>query len=46
MILKASEIEGTNTKANIPKRSSTKSNNEHMDWYMYKIRHLVENSFC
>ncbi len=23
-----------------------KSNNDHMDWYLYKIRHLVENMFC
>ncbi|MFP0675826.1 IS5/IS1182 family transposase, partial [Acinetobacter baumannii] len=22
------------------------SNNDHMDWYLYKIRHLVENMFC
>jgi len=21
-------------------------NNDHMDWYLYKIRHLVENMFC
>jgi transposase len=30
-------------KANIPKKSNTRSNNNYMDWYLYKIRHLVEN---
>lgn len=32
--------------ANIPRKPNTKSNNDHMDWYLYKIRHLVENAFC
>jgi len=36
----------TKSKANIPRKSNTKANNDHMDWYMYRIRHLVENSFC
>lgn len=40
------QITLTRTKANIPRKSNTKANNDHMDWYMYKIRHLVENSFC
>ncbi|AOA58427.1 IS5 family transposase [Acinetobacter larvae] len=40
------QIEATKTKANIPKKSNTKSSNDYMDWYMYKIRHLVENTFC
>src|SRR5690554_3877672 len=40
------QIENTSTKANIPKKSNTLSNNDHMDWYLYKIRHLVENTFA
>ena len=40
------QIEQTKTKSNIPRKSNTKSNNDHMDWHIYKIRHLVENSFC
>ena len=40
------QIESTKTKPNIPRKSNTKSTNEHMDWYLYKIRHLVENAFC
>lgn len=39
------QIDATKTKANIPKKSNTKSSHDHMDWYMYKIRHLVQNSF-
>ena len=33
-------------KAIIPKKRNTKANNNHMDWYIYKIRHLVENTFA
>ncbi|WP_151959462.1 IS5 family transposase, partial [Acinetobacter bereziniae] len=40
------QIRATGTKANIPKKSNSQSNNDHMDWYLYKIRHLVENMFC
>ena len=40
------QIQDSKTKPNIPRKSNTKSSNDHMDWYMYKIRHLVENSFC
>lgn len=40
------QIRERNTHANIPKRANTKSNNDHMDWYLYKIRHLVENAFA
>ena len=36
----------TATKANIPKKSNTRSNNNYMDWYLYKIRHLVKNTFA
>ena len=41
-----SQIKVTKTKANIPKKSNTKTSNDHMDWYLYKIRHLVENTFA
>ncbi|WP_288382000.1 IS5-like element ISAbe13 family transposase [uncultured Acinetobacter sp.] len=40
------QIRATGTKANIPKKSNSQSNNDHMDWYLHKIRHLVENMFC
>lgn len=40
------QIQDSKTKPNIPRKSNKKSSNDHMDWYMYKIRHLVENSFC
>ena len=40
------QIQKTKTQANIPRKSNTKLNNDHMDWYLYKIRHLVENAFC
>ncbi len=32
--------------ANIPKKKNTKSSYNHMDWYLYKMRHLVENAFA
>jgi transposase len=40
------QIERTSTKANIPKKSNALSNNHYMDWHLYKIRHLVENTFA
>lgn len=40
------QIERTSTKANILKKSNTLSNNHYMDWHLYKIRHLVENTFA
>ena len=40
------QIEKTETQANIPKKSNTLSNNDHEDWYLYKIRHLAENVFA
>lgn len=40
------KIENTQTKANIPKKCNSKFSNQHMDWYLYKIRHLVENIFA
>ncbi|MHA3893496.1 IS5 family transposase [Acinetobacter sp. GXMZU3951] len=39
------QIIKTDTKANIPKKSNTNSDNKYMDWYLYKIRHLVEITF-
>lgn len=36
----------TDTKANIPKKSNTKFDKDHMDWHLYKIRHLVENALA
>ncbi|WP_246782276.1 transposase [Wohlfahrtiimonas chitiniclastica] len=36
----------TSAKAVIPKKRNTKANNDHMDWYIYKISHLVENAFA
>lgn len=35
------KIENTETKSNIPKKPNSKSSNQYMDWYLYKIRHLV-----
>jgi len=40
------QIAETATKANVPKKSNTRSNNNYIDWYLYKIRHLVENTFA
>ncbi|MEC5211265.1 transposase [Psychrobacter sp. PL15] len=31
---------------NIPRKRNTKSTNNHMDWHLYKTRHLVENAFA
>ena len=39
-------IEKTVNKVNILKKSNTLSNNDYIDWYLYKIRHLVENTFA
>lgn len=39
-------IEQTGTDSNIPKKSNSKTGNSHMDWDLYKIRHLVENAFA
>lgn len=35
------KIENTQTKANIPNKSNSKSSNKNIDWYLYKIRYLV-----
>lgn len=40
------QIKKTKTHANIPRKSNTQLNNDHMDWHLYKIRHLVENTFA
>lgn len=34
------------TTANIPRRKNSKRGNLEIDWYLYKIRHLVENTFA
>ncbi len=31
---------------NIPRKKNTKTDNDHMDWDLYKVRHLVENAFA
>ena len=31
---------------NIPRKQNTKLDNNHMDWDLYKVRHLVENAFA
>ena len=38
-------IEQAGTHNNIPRKRNTKSSNDHMDWDLYKARHLVENAF-
>lgn len=38
--------EKTSTKVNILKKSNTFSNNDYMDWHLYKIRHLIKNTFA
>ena len=40
------EIERHDTKANIPYRKPRESKNGRMDWYLYGVRHLVENVFA
>lgn len=39
-------IEKSQTIANIPRKRNTKLSNDHMDWHLYKYRHLVEKAFC
>lgn len=38
-------IEESGSIANIPRRACNKAGNEHMDWCLYRYRHLVENAF-
>ena len=38
-------IEDRGSIANIPRRCNGKKGNAHMDWCLYKYRHLVENAF-
>ncbi len=40
------EIINQGAKAIIPKKRNTLTNNNHMDWHIYKTRHLVENAFA
>lgn len=39
------QIRESGAQANIPKKGNNKSNNDNMDCYVFKIKHLVENSF-
>ena len=39
-------IEQAGTRDNIPRKRNTKSTSDHMDWNLYKVRHLVENAFA
>ncbi|WP_289051124.1 IS5 family transposase, partial [uncultured Psychrobacter sp.] len=39
-------IEQAGTRDNIPRKRNTQSSNDHMDWDLYKARHLVENAFA
>lgn len=38
-------IESNGSVANIPRKDNKKAGNSHMDWCLYKYRHLVENAF-
>ena len=40
------QIEEEGSKANIPYKRDREEKNKDMDWYLYKIRHLVENAFA
>ena len=40
------QIEEEGSKANIPYKCDREKKNKDMDWYLYKIRHLVENAFA
>ena len=40
------QIEEEGSKANIPYKRDREEKNRDMDWYLYKIRHLVENAFA
>ncbi len=39
-------IKQAGTRDNISRKRNTKSSNDHMDWDLYKVRHLVENAFA
>ena len=41
-----SHIKQAGCSNNIPRKQNTKSTNEHMDWNLYKARHLGENAFA
>lgn len=38
-------IKEKGSEPNIPRKENSKLNNDHMDWCLYKYRHLVENAF-
>jgi transposase len=39
-------VESKGAKSNIPRKGNSKIGNAHMDWMLYKWRHLVENAFA
>lgn len=39
-------IEQKGANSNIPRKANSKTGNAHMDWCLYKYRHLVENAFA
>lgn len=39
-------ISATQAHPNIPKKKNSKSGNTHMDWHIYKARHVIENTFA
>lgn len=38
-------IKALKSQPNIPRKGNSKTGNDHMDWCLYKYRHLVENAF-
>jgi transposase len=40
------QIELAGATSNIPRKKNSKTGNGHMDWCLYKYRHLVENAFA
>ncbi|MGX2968081.1 IS5 family transposase [Ursidibacter sp. B-7004-1] len=39
-------IKMAGVKSNIPRKRNSRKGNGTMDWYLYKLRHLVENAFA
>ena len=39
-------ISSSDTHPNIPRKKNSKLGNSHMDWHIYKARHVVENTFA
>ena len=40
------QIEERGSKANIPYKRDREEKNKDMDWYLYKISHLIDNTFA